>query len=480
MLSLKSVALYCCCCFVLFMLSCANIMPPAGGPKDDKAPQLKKRNLQDSSLYFKGGKIQFEFDEFLQLKDVENQLVISPLLKGRPKLSVHKKRATLVIPDSLLLPNTTYRVSLGNAVQDLHEGNAAKDLIFTFSTGAWFDSLILNGMITDAETGRADTASWILLYGAPFSDSMLYKQKPLYVQKSNGGAFRFENLPGRAFEIFSLRETNNNFKYDAGGEKISFYEKKVNPADSALFVRLYSFQEKDRPDTNSKRLKNKSLAPDLKKNGPITYTVNIDTLQKSKRSFDLYDSLVISFNDSLQQFDQARIRLFQGDNFDATARIFTDTSMKKIIVKTEWVQDAPYTLTLMKSFAENKQQLQAPAATFTFRTKKESDYGTILISTAADPHKIISLLKDDKVVARKNASDTLIRFAWLPPGNYQVSVLHDANGNGIWDTGNLQLRWPPERVSLLSEAISVKANWGNKLLLKDELTLPRTSLKKKK
>ncbi len=465
---------------LLLGLSCANIMPPAGGPKDDQAPLLKKRNVPDSSLNFRGGKIQFEFDEFLQLKDLENQLVISPLLKHRPKVSVHKKRATLILPDSLLLPNTTYRVSLGNAVQDLHEGNAAKDLVFTFSTGAYFDSLSLSGMITDAETGRADTSSWIVLYAAPFNDSLLYKQKPLYIQKSNSGSFRFENLPARSFEIYSIKESNNNLKYDAAGEKVSFYEHKVNPADTGLFVRLYSFLEKDRPDTSAKKLKSKSLAPDIKKPANITYTLNIDTLQKNKRTFEINDSIVISFNDTLTHVDAAKIRLFVGENFDATAQVSTDTSQKKIIVKTEWVQDAMYTLTLLKSFAENKQQLQAPAASFTFKTKKESDYGYIKISTVVDAHKIVSLLKDDKVFAKKMASDTVLLFGLLPPGNYQVSVLHDANGNGVWDTGNLLTRLMPEKVGLLSEAVSVKANWGNRIVLDDKETRPRNTLKKKK
>lgn len=463
----------------LLWVSCANIMPPTGGPKDETAPLLKKRNLQDSALNFRGGKIQFEFDEFLQLKDVDNQLVITPLLSAKPKVTIHKKRATVYLPDSLLLPNTTYRINLGNAVQDLHEGNPAKDLRFTFSTGKYFDSLTLNGAITDAETGRPDTASWILLYAAPARDSVFYKQKPLYAQKSNNGVFRFENLPNKQFEIYSLRESNNNLKYDAGGEKISFYPDKINPADTQLFVRLYSFNEKERPDTSSKKLRSKQLPADIKKPNIISYSVNIDTMQKGKRSFDINDSIVITFNDSIRNMDVPKIRLFQGDHFDAAAQIRIDTSYKKLIIRTDWVQDAPYSLTLMKSFAENKQQLQAPAAVFLFKTKKESDYGFLTVSTEADPHKIISLYRDDKLIAQKSASDTLIRFNTLQPGNYQLSVLDDKNNNGQWDAGNLHDRQLPEIVTLINEPVSIKANWGNKIVLNLSLTRPKALLRKK-
>ena len=48
-------------------LSCANITAQSGGVKDDKAPVMLSKNFKDSSLNFQGGKIQMEFDEFVQL-----------------------------------------------------------------------------------------------------------------------------------------------------------------------------------------------------------------------------------------------------------------------------------------------------------------------------------------------------------------------------------------------------------------------------
>ncbi|HPI54842.1 MAG TPA: Ig-like domain-containing protein [Chitinophagaceae bacterium] len=111
------------------------MVSPTGGPKDETSPLLKKRSLADSAINFKGGKIEFEFNEFIQIKDIQNQLVITPLLKTNPKVSVHKRTLTVNIDDSLLEKNTTYSISLGNAVQDLREGNIYDNLYFTFSTG---------------------------------------------------------------------------------------------------------------------------------------------------------------------------------------------------------------------------------------------------------------------------------------------------------------------------------------------------------
>ncbi|MBK6329440.1 MAG: Ig-like domain-containing protein [Bacteroidetes bacterium] len=441
-------------------------MAPTGGAKDEKPPTLKKISIPDSSLLFKGGKIQFEFDEFLQLKDLSSQLVITPMLPTNPKVTIHKKKLTINLPDSLLLPNTTYKISFGNAVQDLHEGNPVTPLHYTFSTGAYFDSLSLQGKILDAATGKPDTASWVMLYAWPTIDSVFYKQKPLYVQKSKNGLFRFENLPNKKFAIYSLQETNNNLKYDAAGEKIAFYENTIQPSDSSLIISLYSFIENEKIDTSTKKLKSKTNIADTKKGNSFSYSTNIDTSQKNKRVFDINDSIVITFNDSISTLDKTKIRLFQGDQFDATANIFIEASFKKIIIKTDWLQDATYSLTLLKSFAENKQQIQAIPSRFTFKTKKESDYGFVTIITDINQQKMISLYKDDKLVDQKYAQDTLVKFTYLNPGNYQIRLLDDANLNGVWDTGNLHDKQLPELVTLIQEPIAVKANWGNKINLK--------------
>ncbi|KXK41530.1 MAG: hypothetical protein UZ11_BCD004001922 [Bacteroidetes bacterium OLB11] len=150
--------------------------------------------MQDSTLKFKGGQFIFEFDEFIQLKDVDKEVIITPLLKSKPKISANKKSLTIAIPDSLLLPKTTYNISLGSAVQDLRESNVFKGFHFTFSTGSYFDSLFLKGVVFDAETGQPDTSSLVMLYLSQAGDSAIFQTKPLYVQKKNQGHFEFKKF----------------------------------------------------------------------------------------------------------------------------------------------------------------------------------------------------------------------------------------------------------------------------------------------
>ena len=48
---------------------------------------------------------------------------------------------------------------------------------------------------------------------------------------------------------------------------------------------------------------------------------------------------------------------------------------------------------------------------------------------------------------------------YLPPGEYQIRIIKDSNGNGRWDTGNYLKKIQPEEVQYLIAPINVRANW---------------------
>ena len=469
--------------FLLFLstlfYSCANISAPTGGAKDVTAPKLRNRTIKDSLLNYTGGKIQFEFDEFIQLKDIQNQLVVTPLLKTKPTVTCHKKTATIYLPDSLLEKNTTYQISLGTAIQDLHEGNPANNIGFTFSTGSYFDSLSLKGNVINAFTGKADTAAWVLLYPSAKADSAIIKEQPMYVQKATSGEFQFNNLPNRDFKLFALHDVNNNFKYDAVGEKIGFSNAVINPADSSLKIKLYTFLEKTNADTSTKN-KTRGMNEKPAVANSLTYMVTVDTLNKTKRTFGITDTLKITLSSSVKKFDQTKIRLYQGDILDESIFVALDSTKKIIRIKADWTQDATYKLALQKGFAFDSLN-KAPAGEFLFKTKRLSDYGILTIKHNFDKNNIVDVLLNDKVIQRKNMLDTVSAFTLLNPGNYQISILHDENGNGIWDTGSLfPTKIQPEIAAFFPNEITIKANWENKIDLRlSESKKPRLSPEKK-
>ena len=48
------------------------------------------------------------------------------------------------------------------------------------------------------------------------------------------------------------------------------------------------------------------------------------------------------------------------------------------------------------------------------------------------------------------------------PGEYELRVLYDTNGNGVWDSGRFfGKHLQPEKVIPIKKKLNVKANWDN-------------------
>ena len=141
--------------FVLILLStlfytCANMVVPNGGPKDVKSPVVKKSSPKNRSNNFHADKVEIEFDEYIVLKDIQNQFIMSP---GNIKTEINKKgkKVEVVFKDALD-SNTTYILNFGNGISDFTENNIYKDFKFIFSTGVEIDTLKLSGRLIDAFT----------------------------------------------------------------------------------------------------------------------------------------------------------------------------------------------------------------------------------------------------------------------------------------------------------------------------------------
>src|SRR5436189_491630 len=103
--------------FVLVSIQrCAQIAPLTGGQRDTTPPRLTEAEPVNGTVNFKGNRISLSFDEFVQLRDLPNQLLISPRMKEQPEISALGKKIEIRLKPEELLPNTTYRFSFGKAV----------------------------------------------------------------------------------------------------------------------------------------------------------------------------------------------------------------------------------------------------------------------------------------------------------------------------------------------------------------------------
>ena len=233
--------------FLLFCLThCAKRGAPTGGPLDSIPPVLINANPKQNTTFFDKKKIELTFDEYITLKDINKQLIVSPPLE-RDQYSVSPqtgaaKKITIELLDSLLA-NTTYTFNFGNSVADFNEANPYPFFSYTFSTGSVIDSLGLRGRITDALEKETKRFISIQMYPADsvLPDSTIYTQKPFYAASSlDTTVFQMKNLkPGR-YEIIALQDVSGNYFYDQGVDKIGFREEPITlPQDSIIDFRLF-------------------------------------------------------------------------------------------------------------------------------------------------------------------------------------------------------------------------------------------------
>jgi hypothetical protein len=210
---------------ILLLPGCAKVGTPTGGLKDITPPRYLDGIPENRSTGFNGNEISFRFDEFVQLKDLNKELIVSPPLKIKPDVKL-KGRSVNVRLRNELEPNTTYTINFGKSISDLNEGNLLPDFEFVFSTGDQIDSLSVAGKAVNAFDHKPlkDQEITVMLYDN-LSDSAPILQIPRYIGRANSdGLFIINNIHPDTFRIIALNDANGNLKYNPGAESLAFLD----------------------------------------------------------------------------------------------------------------------------------------------------------------------------------------------------------------------------------------------------------------
>jgi len=210
---------------VLLSHGCAKVGNPTGGPMDVTPPQYVGGLPENRSTNFTGNRIDIAFDEYIQLKDQNREVLISPPSKEKPLIRVREKSLRVTLNNELL-PRTTYTVNFGNALSDLNESNTLPDFDFVFSTGGTIDSLSVTGKVLNAFNHKPEKEGGmlIMLY-ENLSDSIPLLDMPKYYGRANkNGLFAVNNIHPDTFNIIAVKDANNNMLYDPTIEEIAFLD----------------------------------------------------------------------------------------------------------------------------------------------------------------------------------------------------------------------------------------------------------------
>jgi hypothetical protein len=435
----------------ILLVGCAQIGAPTGGPKDTLAPLLVRSIPEPGSVRFTGNKLILNFDEFIELQDIQNNLLIAPFQKNNPSVNYNLRTLTLKFKDSLL-PNTTYVVNFGNAIKDINEGNVTKNFTYRFSTGDYLDSLTITGRVLLAENGKTDSSLLVMLYrNAP--DSAVKTRKPDYITKLDGsGAFSFTNLPADDFSIYALKDGDGNRLYNAKTELFAFHDSIISSLKNNP-IELFAYAG-SKPESATSQLKKE---PE-KKLRFIPQFIN------GKQ--DLLSPLELNFNNPLKDvsFDSVMICDTTFQRLE-DYKISMDSTRKKLKITHTWQEDLPlYLIITPNAVTDSADQHLTKSDTLRFYTSKKSEYGSLKLrfkNLELNKHPMLLFMDGEQIKSKFELTSDEWKTELILPGEFEIRILYDENQNGIWDPGDYEQRRQPEKAISVPQKISIKANWEN-------------------
>ena len=448
-------------------VGCANIVTPEGGYRDTIPPVLVKASPSDSSKNFNEKRITLTFDEFIDLDNPAQNVIISPIPKNQPAIEPHLRTLTIRLKDTLE-PNTTYTFDFGNAIKDVNESNIARNFTYIFSTGQTFDSLTLSGKVLLAETGKVDTTISVMLHRNGY-DSAVVTEKPRYVTRLDStGRFTFHNLPPAVFYLYAIKNAGGSYSYlSPDRDLFAFADSSVNTQSENKPITLYAYTEK-------------TIAPGGRSGPQIAIgprargagsggdkRLRIQT-NLSSGVLDLLGNLTFTFEQPLKTLDTSLIHFSTDTTFTPATgyQITIDSTKKKLTLQHNWKENTIYNLIAEKDFAEDtlgRKLLKTD--TISFRTKKLSDYGALKIrfrNLDQSTNPVLMFVQGENVVKSIPLTSSEVSQSIFVPGEYDLRILYDRNKNGKWDPGEFfGKHLQPEIVKPVSRRINVKANWDN-------------------
>ena len=451
----------------LVVSSCANIIPPTGGPRDSIPPMLVHANPPDSTTNFPGGKIVLTFNEYIELNSPQENVILSPTPKIEPYPEAKLRTITIRLKDTLE-PNTTYSINFGRAIRDINEGNELKDFTYIFTTGKYFDSLELSGRVLIAETGRPDSSLIAVLYRS-LDDSAVAKENPRYIARlDSSGHFTFRNLPSGTFRVYAMKVEGGMKRYTSPEQLFAFADSPVVVNASTKPVVLFAYaqplEEKEKPAGTTTPTRTGGII----KTGPQDKVLRIQTNLESAQ-LDLLSQLEIQFNGAIKTMDTTKARL-TNEVYEpvGNVRYRLDSTRKKLTVQTNWLPNRGYNLIVAKDFVEDSTGRKIIRDdTLSFRTKNTSDYGSLklrFLNLDLSRHPVLQFVQAGQLKYSHVFTDRTVNIKLFQPGEYDLRILYDENRNGKWDAGEFfEKHRQPEKVQPLQRKLEVKPNWDSEV-----------------
>ena len=202
----------------LLALSCANQVPPEGGPIDTSPPEIISTYPPPYTLFYSDHVLEFEFDKYVDHRSFEESIFISPFI---PDLEFDwSGKHVGVTFRGTLRKNTTYVVNIGTDVKDLRSppNRLAQAFTLAFSTGGTIDRGGIRGKVFPMTSKDPAEGVMIFAYQLAHTNPDTINPRTLspdYItQTGTGGNFYLRHLELGSYRIIAVRDEYRNLLYD--------------------------------------------------------------------------------------------------------------------------------------------------------------------------------------------------------------------------------------------------------------------------
>jgi uncharacterized protein (DUF2141 family) len=449
----------------LIVANCANRGTPSGGEKDILPPEITKSSPENFSVNFNEKEIRINFNEYVKIKNLQKQLIISPPMEPEPEvtpLGSASKYITIKIYDTLS-PNTTYAFNFGESIVDNNEENPYPYYKYVFSTGSYIDSLTVKGKIIDAVNRKPEEYVSVMLYeiDSNYTDSIIYKERPKYITNTLDSTVNFsiENLKTGKYLMIALKDENSNYTFQQKIEKIGFLKSFITvPNDTIYEIKLFK-EELDFKATRPRLISGQKIAfgfegdyknmlikllskspssfkkritkdpqtdslmywykPKLEADSLLflvenkkyvdTLTVKIKEMEKDSLSFKTEPRGTISFNENFTiqgsipfiSINSEKIKIIDKDS----TKIHFTTNLDTLNNRYEFVfnkeESNAYKIEILPEAFTDFFDNKNDTLNYTLRTNSKLDYGNVRVTLQNVTYPVIVQLTDEKGVVKK-------------------------------------------------------------------------------
>ena len=219
----------------LCLRACANKgMGPQGGPKDTTPPDILNVTPANGSVNFSGNTIVIQCNEYLQMKDAANQVLMSPPQRRTPTVKALGKKVVVTFEEPLR-DSTTYLIDFGKSICDLNEGNPIESYAYAFSTGPQIDTLQMSGVLINAENLNPISDMLVGIHDDLRDSAFLNKVFVSIARTDEKGHFTLRNLHAGKYHIYALNDISKDYVYQPG-EGLAFSDSLFIPIAIDTFV----------------------------------------------------------------------------------------------------------------------------------------------------------------------------------------------------------------------------------------------------